>query len=278
MPKIPYLTADKKGRKLRRNVPADLRDATGKTAWVQRVAGKTWGQIKQEAHAFGLRTELEISRLRQTAELNGRKGIEPGFTLSLDESAVVALGLKYFHKRDATIIEAGGYIPPDDTSFPDDIVVDANLDLADADRAMSGQGKDQNEMRWSDLKRRTFQFLVDEGWAEWPAGGTRRVPEAIRNGKLFEKLCHYVARADREIARRSLEAVTLGRHPSMVDDWFRSALVPDKYTGEKNPHTAPRTLAQLTSLFLDKKRIKWGHPGNRSFTFRFARCTKLWEK
>ncbi len=254
MPKIPYLTVDKKGRKLRRNVPADLRDRVGKTAWVKRISGKTWDQIKQEANAFGFTTGLEISRLREatrvTSANEGR--VEPGFTLPLDDSSIVALALGYFRKRDANIIEAGGYVPPDNTSFLDDILVDANLDLAEADRAQRGEGRHPDERQWSSLERHAFEYLVSEGWATWPAGEVRRVPDAIRTDKHFKKLCHYIARADSEIARRSVEAITSGRHPSLEDVWFRHALEPD-HSGSPTERLAPRTVVQLTTLFLQRK-------------------------
>lgn len=88
MPRPRYLTKDNKGYKLKRPVPKAFRAQIGKTQWVERLSGMAYPEMCQRARCFGVETDAELMRHRNTQTRPPevvRGKIEPRFTLSMTE-------------------------------------------------------------------------------------------------------------------------------------------------------------------------------------------------
>jgi hypothetical protein len=117
--KIPYLTGIGPDRKLKRNVPPDLRKLAQKWAWVERPRGRSSEELKRQAHLFALRTSAEIASLRRQKERKTEVAEGP-ISLKLDDATAKELALLYFREMDDLNMREGAYaVNPADPAYQD---------------------------------------------------------------------------------------------------------------------------------------------------------------
>ena len=146
MPKIKYLTEDKSGKKLRRNVPQELRNLAGQSAWVERVSG-TPLEIRVCANLFAVKTDGYISSLRSqststSAAILGGELSEnrSGFRIRLSKIDAKRLALIYLQNAEEERIRGRFYSVDGRWSELDraEAIVDAAADYGEALRAAEG--------------------------------------------------------------------------------------------------------------------------------------------
>ena len=247
MPKQQYLNRDDKGWKLRRNVPKELRPLAGKTAWVERVGGKTHAEACELARTFGVRTDLEISRLREASrnsvkEVAATTGSE---AFDLSDSEIDQIAIAYFHEREKAKNDVGGHRAGVNADNREEILLILGEDHIVADAIAIGDNETAKLPLQQDASALThltalrelirYGFIeksdVEEQYQETRKGrgrslSTLRVSDELRSNPRFQKLSDKLATANAELARRAFEAVSQDRHPTLQNQFFEPALNP----------------------------------------------------
>ncbi|MFX4223500.1 MAG: site-specific integrase [Thalassobaculum sp.] len=253
---IPYLTKDSAGRKLRRNVPRDLRTLAGKTAWIERVDALPASKIKERAHLFGVKTDAEINALRRRlAEERQVTAKTPADTTvpQLTRTDVEQIALRYFIEADEANRQNRSYlVDPDDPDYAE------LLDIAATDVELAREQAAGREVR---SPRTALELLVSHGLA--PADFLNqsrrkfRVPDAIVKQVEFQRLCRLIERAQLELANRRVAALETGRVPAVEDTFFQSVNV--AYNSPSlSASRSGKTLRDLVEAFLKRKRVEVG--------------------
>ena len=138
MPKQQYLSRDDKGWKLRRRVPANVKELAGKSQWVERMAGVSHRQACERAKTFGVRTDAEIKRLEgqlahaPPAPIKATDD-EPGFKFELTDHEIDQIAIAYFHELERSVQAHGGYRSGVTEANRDDILIDLAIEYQRAD-------------------------------------------------------------------------------------------------------------------------------------------------
>ncbi len=215
MSKLRYLTGNGEHRKLKRNVPPELRSIAKKWAWVQRVAGKSAEDVRRLQQLFALSTEAEISHLKKQKASSGVVTGGP-ISLNLDETAAKRLAVVYFNQMDEINRREGAYtVDPGHPAYQD-VLQDAAADYAHARAATI-----HAELGTS---RTAIQLLIDKGYlpVDLPrdARGNYQLPSEVGKHASFQLLCRGIEWADLELADRRCQAVYHGKTPPAGDGFF----------------------------------------------------------
>ncbi|WP_165814799.1 site-specific integrase [Labrenzia sp. 011] len=264
MSKPRYLTKDTKGRKLRRPVPQDIQKYVGKTAWVERLGSLSWSDAVERAHLFAVETDTEIKRYRKEAQRAQSPALhivdEPGCNFSLMDHEVDQLALVYFHRRERDAESEGGYLLDDNDPRFNDLLSDAQHDLGDALNVQKGVDiglvdGSQKSKHWTCLN-----LLVKHGYLGKEAILTengKRYPTEVISNQRFQRLCKLIVRADVERARRVVEAMENGQHPSLSDSFFASALKPG-FELEQPLNRSRKTIGDLVRSYRARREKEVG--------------------
>jgi integrase len=262
--KIPYLTSDNAGKKLRRAIPKSLQAAAGKATWTERVNGITAAQIKKRAHLFAATTDAKLDELRRAAKESPSPQQDAnsiGATIAISKTDAQHIALRFFQDAEQQNIESGAYFA--DHECPDfpDILSDAGEEYAAAWCEAAGVRRYSD---WTALKA-----LVTYGYA--PASlleprpsrsgrkGLFKVPEALRENRDFQFLCRMLERAQVELAGRRLAALQNGSIPPIRDEFFRAGGASAIFPGAPGrPMASRKTVAELIALFEQRKRVEVG--------------------
>ena len=285
MPKIKYLTEDKSGKKLRRNVPAALRELAGQSAWVERVDGST-DEIRKRANLFAVETDGQIDSLRSRLISARELEAEPPenrsrFRIRLSEIDARRLTLMYFQSVEKDRMLSRFYSTGRGWTEHEraEVVADAAADYGEALRAAEGVVR-ANE---PDPNQRTIQFaislLVDAQFVTEDAFEMREtgrfnkklvrvVPQELMDNQNFELLCRYLQDADVELSRQWLEYLQTGNRPKMQPPTFMDALVAIDRQGS-TPSQRSRTIKDLIEAF-EAAKEKEGVSSSRKFQFQIV--------
>ena len=256
MAKPQYLVHDNKGPKLKRNVPKDIRHLAGKSAWIERVHGLPMAEIRKRANIFATRTDAEISALRRRGNLNAdhQHASLPTSDVSLTDTEVQQIALRYFHQKDRAAILDGSYFVDAGNDDFHEIASNVGLDYADAVRAAAGDIP-------SHSVKTVVRILVENDVLSpsmLPKGRRFRVPENLRGQSWFKYLCSLIDEAEVELARRRLEAVQINHVPPARTLSFVKA-PSEEQTAVRSRMVSPRkTVNDLVEAFLAKKAIEVG--------------------
>jgi len=242
MPKIKYLTEDTSGKKLRRNVPASLRELAGKSAWVERVSGTTT-DIREGANLFAVETDGEIKRLRNLLANSQDKEAassteQSGFRIRLSKVDAKRLAVNYFYgiEEDRALSRfysvAKGWSDLDKASA----IADAAADYGDALRATDGLSNTDEPDPDHEAVQISIDLLIEaqfvtEGVFEQREVGRRRkktvwvAPPELMDNENFCLLIGHVQDAQVELSNRWLEFLQTGAKPENLASGFPGASV-----------------------------------------------------
>jgi len=257
-----YLVQDSKGPKLKRNVPKDVRELAGRTAWTERVSGLSMTEVRKRANQFATRTDAEIASLRAQSGQAATHGVvvDAERRIALTDLEVRQVAIRFFYQQDKANVEDGSYTSNSIGEALDNTIIDAGADYAEARQQAAGAPG------FSD--RTTVKALVDFGFlpkSALPDNRRSPVPEELRAQRWFQYLCRLIERAEVELARRRLEALQSGYVPPAADELFRTAL-PDIVAVSQPRVPGPRrTVSDLVSAFVAKKKIEVGSSRQSQF-------------
>ena len=99
--KTRYLVGKGDHRKLKRNVPAHIRQVAGKTACVERVGRLSSEKVRGRANLFAIQTDGELRRLKAEAQQAGTAALtdDDNPLPNLDETRAQQIGIAYFQSR-----------------------------------------------------------------------------------------------------------------------------------------------------------------------------------
>ena len=278
MPKQQYLSKDNKGWKLRRRVPEKLRDVIGKTQWVERLAGISHREACERAKTFGVRTDAEIKRYegqlsRTRVSSTPPKQNEPGFTLELTDHEIDQIAIAYFHELEKGVQSGGGYRKGVTSDNRREVLIELTEEYEEADAMHVGD--QSRDFRYPDRATETafhhealqqlikYQFLEREDYEEvfqrQRGNSTKeyrrlKVSAELKASLGFQKLSDRLTEANLEMARRKLEAVQEGRHPTLHNPAFTPALTPGATI---KPHKEIR-VDQLVTSYLERRKQEVG--------------------
>ena len=266
MPKHQYLSRDNKGWKLRRRVPADIQKLAGKNVWVERVSGVTHREACERANAFGVRTDAEMKRLRSLLRRSDAQSIrfdEPGCKFELSEHEISQIALAHFQEQEKVIQDAGGYLKGVTDGNRDEIRIDLAIGYVEAQAIESGEALRPDHAADTYMHGTAIRLLVRYGFVNandvvethTVRGKPRRrlcVRPEHKQSRSFQRLCDLLAQGHAEIARRRLEAVESGHHPTLKPTFFQPALT---HGAEISP-VKERRIGELLNAFLEQRKIE----------------------
>jgi len=222
MPKVKYLTEDKSGKKLRRNVPEELRELAGKSAWVERVSG-SGKELRELANLFAVKTDEKIRTLRNSiasAQTNASAdpAIATGFKGNLTKTDAKRLAFLYFKRREEKQLLSRGY----SSGIGDpERIADAAADYANALRAAAGEEPpsredllDFEELQGVEGLQNVEALRAYESWHREPPVSAHA--ERIALGLLLD--ANFV---DAHAIERSPAGGRRGRKQLVVPAWLR---------------------------------------------------------
>jgi integrase len=264
MPKPPYLTKDNKGFKLRRPVPKSFQDQIGKTQWVERLSGMPYPEMCQRARCFGVETDAELMRHRntQTRPPEVVRGTnEPRFTLSMTELG--QLKLAYFRQLEEQVEASGGYgsgLNSLSESEYQNLKEDAQRDHLAAMETFATAQDDLPEAfadspyegqlgRQAIAKAARELLLAHNSVHSDQLCENGQLSETVRSSDGFEALCNKMADAMVEHTRRRIDAFERGGVPDLQRLEMAQAL-----NFAQPLHTQPeKTVGDLIDVYLDRK-------------------------
>lgn len=292
MPKIKYLTEDKSGKKLRRNVPQELRNLAGQSAWVERVSG-TPLEIRECANLFAVKTDGYISSLRSQSTSAAIQGGElsenrSGFRIRLSKIDAKRLALIYLQNAEEERIRGRFYSVDGRWSELDraEAIADAAADYGEALRAAEGKAYSDESDPEQSAAQLAIQLLIEAQFVNEDRFQTtevgrfnkrliRELPPELMENKNFELLCRYIQEAEVTLSCQWLNYLQTGQRPEL-----RSALS----TGQTAPIDAPinsngggsHTIGDLVDAFNAAKE-KEGVSNSRQSQFRIVTRSLLEE-
>jgi len=280
MPKVKYLTEDKSGKKLRRNVPEELRELAGKSAWVERVSG-SGRELRELANLFAVKTDNEIKRFRnrvaqRQASASDDPQIAASFKNHLTKTDVKRLAFMHFQKHEEERLLSRAYSSGRGDA---DSIADAAADYAEALRAAAGEDFSGLPPVAAQAEKIALGLLIDASFVDSEtlerrsAGGRRGrerfvVPAWLSDQKNFQILCRLIEEAEVELARRHLEYLQTGVAPAIQNELFLSA-PPGKFSGDRRPTENAYSLGDLTSAF-EKLKKEEGVSASRQSQYRIV--------
>ena len=262
MPKLPYLSQDKKGWKLRRPVPQRLQELAGKTAWVERLGGKSASAIKAAQHSFAARTSAELAVLERRL----KAGEQPAPNASSDVPHLTRAGaehvaIQYFKTINDANLSRGDYVTTERGEWLHDLLSSAAEDYEYAREAATGQHIRSTE-------RVALVALIDAGILpesyrpqrekqERLRTDTPGVPPEFAEDRSFRYLCRLIERADLELTSRRLRSLQDGSLSPIADEFFRNPPVQPVATASRR-FAVRKTVGELVDAFLEFKKGEVG--------------------
>lgn len=247
MAKPRYLVGKPGDQKFKRNIPADLQRVAGKTAFVERVRGKSASEIKQQGNVFAVSTEAQLRRFRAARAGPSPVAQSPSdVVLSVTEAKQLAV--TYFvEQNDENLIRGDYFSDRHDPDFPD-ILGDAEDAAIWAARAASGEHRKPS--------KRALTILLKHGFVSEAQFDELTKPEhssALKNHRTFQLLCRLLERADVALAERRVGSLNLGFLAEISDRLFGHAETAEPLVAKARPQAKTKTVADLKALFLSTK-------------------------
>jgi len=232
LPKIPYLTKDDKGHKLRRRIPDELKKVVGKSEWVERCSGLPWSQIKQRAALFAVRTDAKLKEARAQLARSPKAPIAtdgaPGFKIRPSMHDVEQIALAYFHERSRDQGDKRDRRLAFDSDDHREAMAEAGLILREAELSAEGKSLDPREDRSRYYHRDAVDLLTRYGYlAERTKGGDRVLAdETVVSDPAFAELVKLIGKAEIELALRAYKARETQQEPPVTDPFFSAMVLP----------------------------------------------------
>ena len=256
MGKIPYLVRDKRGFKLRRVVPADIRSAVGKREWVKRISTSSLAEIRKLSNQFAFETEnvIEASRAGSVVSEPGFKPEVQTLLKPLAEADAKQLAQDYLDQR----LSADFFSQGADLERYDETLSDLEEDVTRSSQLVAGFEINQDAMRFSEILPTVMRLLCDAGYlAEaseiQPSQRGSHLPFDLLRNRVVMHLCHLIERAELEAAKRSLVRLRDGRVGITFDQLFPEHIARDVIS--QTAVSKNVTLAALITEF-SKERVE----------------------
>ncbi|RWD09711.1 MAG: site-specific integrase [Mesorhizobium sp.] len=245
--KIRYLVGKPGDQKFKRNIPLLLHPVAGKTAFVERVRGRTAAEIKEQGNVFAVTTDAKLNAFKGALASGVSEPYEPD-GLSLTPTQAQQIAIAYYADRHRRNLLRGDYVAlKDEPSFPD-LLSDAGEAFLVARRAFSG-----DEVR-TDPK--ALELLVSQGILSREdadrISSPKGWPSALIGHKPFQLLCRLIERADLDLADRRYRSLNLGTLAPVRDHLFSEVQIHPIQTQVRSQANA-KTITDLKTLFLSTK-------------------------
>jgi len=269
MPKIKYLTEDKSGKKLRRNVPVELQELAGRSAWVERVSGST-AELRERANLFAVETDAKIKAHRNQLATTSvtedvRTSVATGFKIHISKTDVRRLALLHFRQIEEERIRNRVYAQGGkNKSHHAEIVADAVEDYGRALQvAAKGMHREEFDLS-SHIIEIALNLLIEDKFLSKSSVDSRFVgrrktrevlvpPPELLVDPCFELLCRYIEDAEVELAKRRLDALQTGQMPRVQNEFFLPA-VTATIPPPGQTHEHQYSIGALIKAFEDAKR------------------------
>lgn len=248
MPKLKYLVGRPGDQKFKRNVPIELQQLAGKTAFVERARSSKAIDLKQQANLFAVKTDAALRQLKLQA---GHRPQTRSLSVLTDEEARHYAVAYYTARHNENVLRGDYFADPDEPGFTD-LLSDAGDQWAWAIRAASG------EMRMTE--HRATKLLCDYGVLPVSPGDEVELPSppaSLKSDRGFQLFCRMIERADLILAERRYDALQSGKLKPEQDELFGSAAASFRV------HAAPELAKAKT---IDDLKVHFMHQRGGSVT------------